>query len=141
MRTLAGEALGAAASAAANVVMNRVAQVLGKGEETVANAAPGAQTAVQEAVVSAVGPSKKILSLDSVGNSPSSDVLQRSGRNAGANSSLENPIWLQPIRGQIAEQDWIGVLDRLPESRRITIIDGEQLAAKPPFGAADHLVM
>jgi hypothetical protein len=59
VRTLAGEALGAAAAAAANVVMNRVAQVLGKGEETVANAAPSAQTAVQEAVVSAVGPSKK----------------------------------------------------------------------------------
>jgi hypothetical protein len=59
VRTLAGEALGAAAAAAANVVMNRVAQVLGKGEETVANAAPNAQTAVQEAVVSAVGPSKK----------------------------------------------------------------------------------
>ena len=59
VRTLAGEALGAAAAAAANVVMNRVAQVLGKGEETVANAAPSAQTVVQEAVVSAVGPSKK----------------------------------------------------------------------------------
>lgn len=59
VRTLAGEALGAAAAAAANVVMNRVAQVLGKGEQTVADAAPSAQTAVQEAVVSAVGPSKK----------------------------------------------------------------------------------
>ena len=59
VRTLAGEALGAAAAAAANVVMNRVAQVLGKGGETVSNAAPVAQTAVQEAVVSAVGPSKK----------------------------------------------------------------------------------
>jgi hypothetical protein len=59
VRTLAGEALGAAAAAAANVVMRRVAQVLGKGEETVANAAPSAQAAVQEAVVSAVGPPKK----------------------------------------------------------------------------------
>ena len=59
VRTLAGEALGAAAAAAASVVMNRVAQVLGKGKETVADAAPAAQTAVQDAVVSAVGPSKR----------------------------------------------------------------------------------
>ena len=59
VRTLAGEALGAAAAAAANIVLNRVAQVLGKGEETVATAAPSLQTAAQEAVVSAVGPSKK----------------------------------------------------------------------------------
>src|SRR3954469_13327620 len=59
VRTLAGEALGAAAGAAANVVMNRVAQVLGEGGQTVANAAPGTQTAFQEAVVSVVGPSKK----------------------------------------------------------------------------------
>jgi hypothetical protein len=58
VRTLAGEALGAAAAAAAGVVMNRVAQVLGKGEETVAEAAPSAQTTVQDAVVGAVGPSK-----------------------------------------------------------------------------------
>ena len=59
VRTLAGEALGAAAAAAAGVVMNRVAQVLGKGEQTVAHTAPAAQNTVQQAVVSAVGPSKE----------------------------------------------------------------------------------
>jgi hypothetical protein len=59
VRTLAGEALGAAAAAAAGVVMNRVAQVLGKGEQTVTDTAPAAQNTVQQAVVSAVGPSKE----------------------------------------------------------------------------------
>ncbi|MEA2544251.1 MAG: hypothetical protein QOH35_5617 [Acidobacteriaceae bacterium] len=59
VRTLAGEALGAAAAAAAGVVMKRVAQVLRKGDETIGDVAPDTQTALQSAVVSAVGPSAK----------------------------------------------------------------------------------
>ncbi|MDT7811098.1 MAG: hypothetical protein QOJ42_1014 [Acidobacteriaceae bacterium] len=58
-RTLAGEALGAAAAAAAGVVMKRVAQVLRKGDETIGDVAPDTQTALQSSVVSAVGPSAK----------------------------------------------------------------------------------
>ena len=59
VRTLAGEALGAAAAAVAGVVMNRVAEVLGKGEQTVTDAAPAAQSTVEQVVVSAIGPSKE----------------------------------------------------------------------------------
>jgi hypothetical protein len=39
--------------------MKRVAQVLRKGDETIGDVAPDTQTALQSAVVSAVGPSAK----------------------------------------------------------------------------------
>lgn len=62
LRVVAGEALGAAAAAAAGVVMDHVAQALASGEKSVSDATPATpatQGIMQETIVSAVGPAKK----------------------------------------------------------------------------------
>ena len=54
VRTLTGEALGAAAAAAATVVMSGVARALNKGEATVADATPAVTETVKDTVTGAI---------------------------------------------------------------------------------------
>jgi hypothetical protein len=54
VRTLTGEALGAAAAAAAGVVLEGVSRALGKGEATVSGATPAVTETVKDTVTGAI---------------------------------------------------------------------------------------